>query len=92
MDIHNIWDGTGSLDYYWTYFIQLSSHNGKMEVEYPISTLESMLYGEMVIVDGQLSLFDSSDAFPGELDEVVITSSDSNKIVLMPACQISFNK
>lgn len=92
MGIHNIWDGTGSLDYYWTYFIQLSSDNGKTEVEYSISTLESMLYGEMVIVDGQLSLFDSSDAFPGELDEVVITNSVTNKIVLMPACQITFNK
>lgn len=91
MDTYTIWDRTGSLEYYWTYFIQLSSDNGKTEVEYPISRLESMLYGELVIVDGQLSLFESSGAFPGALDEVVIPSS-SESIVLMPACQVAFNK
>ena len=83
------WDGYGTMDYYWTYFIRYFDENSGKTKQYPVTLTGTREYGEMVVVDGELSLF---IAGPGSyLAEVILpTSSFNGRMIFMPACPISF--
>jgi hypothetical protein len=85
MGVHSFSNNENFMQYYWTNFIKAPSNDGSNSVEYPISIPGYMYYGELVVVDGKLSLFATSGTTSFELDEITLPDLGVKNLILAPA-------